>query len=94
MADEQTCPICSAVVAPSVRYPTHVCLRCWGKAVDENGRAVEFAYSETAGYCIRDAETKQPQQHGICFIEGTRCWAGEDYWGGSVICYPYEGESR
>ena len=81
-------------MAPSLRYPNHVCRHCWAKAVDENGRPVEFSYSDKNWYCIVDSETKEPRDNGICFIEGTRCWAGEDYWGGSVVCYPYEGESR
>ena len=94
MPIEQKCPICSAAVASSLRYPNKVCSECWGKAVDENGRSLSFGYSPDAGYCIWYNDTKEPRDTGICFIDGIRSWAVEDYWGGSIVCYPYEGESR
>ena len=94
MFSEQRCPICSAEVVPSQRYPSYVCSECWAKAIDENGRRLGFGFSPNAGYCVWYEDTKEARDTGICFIEGTRCWAGEDYWGGTVVCYPYEGENR
>lgn len=88
----QECPICFAEVTPSARYPKRVCSACWTLAVDENGRAVSFGYSKDAGYGVWYTDTHEPRETGICFIDGIRCWAGEDYWGGSVVAYPYDGE--
>jgi|RhiMethySRZTD1v2_1073278.scaffolds.fasta_scaffold175359_2 hypothetical protein len=89
---EQKCPICNSIVAESARYPKYVCSDCWSRAVDENGRPLAFGYSPDDGYCVWYADTLEPRQTGICFIDGVRCWAGEDYWGGSVVAYPYDGE--
>ena len=89
---EQKCPICLADVTPSARYPKRVCSGCWSRAVDETGRALGFGYSKDVGYCVLYADTNEPRDTGICFIDGIRCWAGEDYWGGSVVAYPYDGE--
>jgi hypothetical protein len=89
---EQNCPICGAGVILSTRYPKRVCNDCWSRAVDENGRALSFGYSPEALYCILYADTHEPRENGICFIDGVRCWAGEDYWGGSVVAYPFDGK--
>ncbi|MEQ1764881.1 MAG: hypothetical protein ABL984_17260 [Pyrinomonadaceae bacterium] len=89
---EQCCPICAASVAPSLRYPKQICSECWSGAVDEEGRKVTFGYLSDAGYCVFYEDSNEPRPTGICFIRGVRCWAGEDYWGGSVVAYPYDGE--
>jgi hypothetical protein len=89
---EQRCPICSAEVAPSLRYPKQICPECWSRAVDENGRKLVFGYLPEADYCVFYEDTKELRPTGICFVDGIRCWAGEDYWGGSVVAYPYDGE--
>jgi len=92
LATDQQCPICSAAVTPSARYPNYVCNECWKRAVDENGRPLEFGYSPAAGYAVLYSDTKEPHATGICYIDGLRCIAREDYWGGSVVAYPYDGE--
>jgi hypothetical protein len=89
---EQKCPICSTFVTPSARYPEYVSSGSWARAADENGRHLEFGFAPDTGYCIVYSDTHEPRQTGICFIDGVRCWAGEDYWGGSVVAYPYDGE--
>ncbi len=92
MPAEQKCPICLTDVTPSARYPKYLCSACWSRAVDENGRSLSFGYSPNVGYCVWYEDNKEPRETGICFIDGVRCWAGEDYWGGSVVAYPYDGE--
>lgn len=91
MPNEQKCPVCEAVVVPSVRYPRYVCSECSAKAVDENGRRLRFDFSPSEGFTARYEDTMEPRESGICFINGIRCLAGEEYWGG-VVVYPYEGE--
>jgi len=95
MFSEQKCPICSATVEPSPRYPNYICSECWTKAVDDDGRPLGFGYSPEIGqYTVWYKDTKEPRENGICFIDGMRCRAQEDYWGGTVVCYPYEGEAK
>ena len=89
---EQKCPICFADVIPSARYPKRVCSECWSRAVDENGRALSFGYSKDAGYCVWYADTHEPRQTETCYIDGIRCIAREDYWGGSVVAYPHDAD--
>lgn len=89
---QQLCPICSTEVAPSQRYPKRICSDCWALAVDEAGRRLVFGYLPGSDYCVLYEDTREPRPSGICFIKGVRCWAGEDYWGGSVVAYPYDGE--
>lgn len=89
---EQFCPICSASVTPSLRYPRQICSECWSRAIDECGRKLVFGYLPVPGYSVFYEDTKEPRENGICFVDGVKCWAGEDYWGGSVVAYPYDGE--
>jgi hypothetical protein len=91
MVSEQRCPICQAVVSPSVRYPRYICSRCRTEAVDEDGRPLGFDFSPSEGFFAWYEDTKEARDSGICFIRGVRCLAGEEYWGG-VVVYPYEGE--
>jgi len=45
----QHCPICSAEVTPSTRYPRHVCGACAAKASSADGRLLVFSNEGLTG---------------------------------------------
>ena len=83
---EQFCPICSAPVAPNVRYRNYICFECCAKAVDENGRKLGFGNeSFSGGFVVWYADTNTTRDSHVCFIDGIECWADEAHMGGVVI---------
>jgi len=86
MPDTQRCPICSTEVAYSERYPEYLCESCAAKAVDENGRPLEFSnVSLSGGFIAYYADTKEEYGQHICYIDGIKCRADEARFGGIVI---------
>ena len=86
MFSEQTCPICSAVVEPSPRYPSYICADCCRKAVDENGRPLGFGnVSFSGGFAAWYKDIEEERDSHICYIDGIKCWADEAHMGGIVI---------
>jgi hypothetical protein len=88
MSDDavQHCPLCGTEVYPSKRYPRHLCLACSKKAVDENGRPLLFHNeSISGGFIAKYADTGEPRDSHICYIDGHKCWADEEYMGSIVI---------
>lgn len=93
--DTQQCPICSAPVEPSPRYPTYICGTCVDRAVDDKGRRVRF-YNIDAGGGVQmlfpdnprmvARAAKAPDYQLICYIDGKKCMATEAKMGGVVIC--------
>lgn len=92
MAEVQYCPICSAEVAPSARYPKYVCEKCCMRAADEAGRPLRFTnVSFSGGFAAIYDDTHEERDSHICYINGVRCWADEAHMGGIVI-QPYAEE--
>ena len=83
---EQFCPICGAAVEPNVRYRNYICFECCAKAVDEQGRKLGFGNeSLSGGFVAWYADTKEPRESHICYIDGIECYADEAHMGGIVI---------
>jgi hypothetical protein len=86
MQDIQKCPICSAEVPFSERYPEYLCQSCTAKAVDENNRALKFSnVALSGGFVAYYADTKEERRGHICYIDGIKCRADEARFGGIVI---------
>jgi hypothetical protein len=86
MPSDQKCPICSAAVEPSPRYPSYICADCCRTAVDENGRPLGFGnVSFSGGFAAWYKETEEERDSHICYIDGIKCWADEAHMGGIVI---------
>ena len=93
MADEQMCPICSAAVPVSERYPRYVCHACFLRAVDEDGRSLSFSnVSFSGGFKAVYANTREERDSHECYIDDVLCWADEAHMGGIVI-QPYGDEN-
>jgi protein-arginine kinase activator protein McsA len=86
MPQTQKCPICLAEVARSARYPKYVCQSCATRAADETGRPLKF-FNETltGGFLAFYADTHEKRESHVCWIDGVKCRADEDYYGGIVI---------
>ncbi|MEC7120077.1 MAG: hypothetical protein VXW65_09275 [Pseudomonadota bacterium] len=86
---EQHCPICQKSIKPSARYPHYICGDCCERAIDQQGRAIEFYNTNWngSGCQAHDKQTQQPlEHHGVaCWIDGQHCYAQEAYFGGIVI---------
>lgn len=83
---EQNCPICFSSVYKSLRYPRQLCSICSKKAVDENGRPLLFHNeSISGGFIAKYADNGELRDSHICFIDGRKCWADEEYMGSIVI---------
>lgn len=86
MEKDQKCPICSASVAHSERYPQYVCDDCFVKATDEDGRSLSFSnVSLSGGFAAIYRDTHEESDSHICYIDEIKCWADEAYFGGIVI---------
>lgn len=83
---EQSCPICATAVYPNPRYPRYLCGECSAKASDENGRPLRFHNeSFSGGFVAKYADTNEPRDSHVCFVDGKECWADEEYMGSIVI---------
>ena len=85
--DAQYCPICNKEVTPNPRYPNYRCGECADKAADIEGRKLEFYNASLlgTGYVARYADTLEPYESNICYIDQLKCWADEARFGGIVI---------
>jgi predicted RNA-binding Zn-ribbon protein involved in translation (DUF1610 family) len=82
----QYCPICSAIVEASSRYPRFVCPDCASRASSGDGRLLEFTNTDpSGGFAARYADTGESYDEHECFIDGIRCRADEARFGGIVI---------
>lgn len=89
-ANIQSCPICTSTVSISQRYPNHLCPQCAGKAVDANGRELEFYNTAmSGGFEARFKDDKKPADEvtegHIVFVDGIKIWADEARFGGIVL---------
>ena len=83
---EQFCPICGAAVTPLARYPRYVCAVCDAKTCSVDGRPLRFFnLSFSGGFGAEYADTDEPYESSICYIDGVKCLADEARFGGSVI---------
>jgi len=86
MTETQKCPICSADVPYSERYPRYVCNSCHTRATDENGRSLRFSnVSLSGGFAAIYADTREERNDHVCYIDRIRCRADEARFGGIVI---------
>ena len=83
---DQTCPICSAEVEKSTRYPRYVCEECAAQASSADGRLLQFSNIDiSGGYAARYADSGEDYASHDCYIAGTKCYADEAKFGGIVI---------
>jgi hypothetical protein len=93
-AQPQVCPVCHAEVAPSLRYPRYLCGACAARAVDEEGRPLQFFNeSLTGGFVAVYADTGEQRESHLCVVDGIGCRADEAYMGGIVV-RPLEDSGR
>lgn len=84
--DKQFCLICGAEVLVNLRYPNYVCRSCADKASAADGSKLKFCNeSLSGGFLAFYAETNEPYDSHICFIEGIKCRADEARFGGIVV---------
>lgn len=84
--ETQKCPICPVEVPKSARYPNYLCASCARRACDAEKRPLAFFNeSLTGGFLAFYADTDEKYDSHICYIDGVKCWADEDYYGGIVI---------
>lgn len=79
------CPLCGAPRPHSPRYPNCVCADCVERAVDESGRPLRFNAAVGVGFAATYADTGEPRESHVCFINGVECQANEAYFGGVVV---------
>jgi hypothetical protein len=80
------CPICSAKIEKSLRYPNYVCFDCCKRACDENGRPLKFHNIDlSGGFLAFYVDTNEKYESHICYIDGVKCYADEAHFGGIVI---------
>lgn len=85
----QHCPICHKAVEYSNHFPNFVCYSCAENACDANGEPVIFYHARFndqgfQGYYRRKNELI-PFSGNICYVNGIKCQAMDDYFGGIVI---------
>lgn len=70
----------------NARYPDRLCNACADRAVAPDGRPLAFRNeSFSGGFEARYADDGSPYSSHLCLVDGRRCHANEDYWGGIVI---------
>lgn len=87
---DRPCPICGTPRPHSARYPNHVCATCVERAVDGDGRPLEFFNPELLGgfaaaYRGTGERLSTPRDEQECRIDGVRCLAREARFGGIVV---------
>ena len=83
---DEPCPLCGSPRPHSLRYPDNVCADCVERAADETGRRLTFFnLGFSGGFGAAYADTAEPRDSHICFIDGVRCWADEAHFGGIVV---------
>ena len=68
------------------RYPRYLCQQCVASATDHSGRPLQF-FNEglSGGFLARYADTGEPVNSHLCFVNGIQCWADEARFGGIVV---------
>ncbi len=85
----QPCPICGAGQPEDPRYPNYLCRDCVGRAVDEEGRPLDFANAGLGGGFVASYRgVGKTRDSHLCFVDGVTCWADEARFGGIVV-QPY-----
>ena len=79
-----SCPFCNNQLLKRDRYPNYVCFDCHDKTVTEKGVKIEFYNVDHSGGFVSVINGVKGEEH-ICFIDGNKCWADEDRFGGIVI---------
>lgn len=84
--ETQKCPICQVKIPKILRYPNYLCASCSLRACDAEKRPLVF-YNETltGGFLAFYADTNEKYDSHTCYVDGVKCWAGEDYYGGIVV---------
>ena len=91
----QECPICGCDTRENIRYPRNLCPNCASGATSEDGRRLAFANIEiSGGFMAWYADSEEPYESHICFVQGQKCWADEARFGGIVIQALRPGEER
>lgn len=86
LADERPCPICSAPVGASSRYPRAVCPACVLEGVDADGQELRFSNIDlSGGFAAQRADGTSPSHPHACLIRGLACHADEARFGGIVV---------
>lgn len=71
---KQSCPICSAEVPSTPRYPRRICKECLGSGVEIGGKIVQVATLDVY---------RSPSI--ACLVKGHKCEAREAHLGGIVV---------
>lgn len=84
--ETQKCPICLTAVYKSARYPNYLCASCASRACDAEKRPLAF-FNETltGGFLAFYADSDEKYESHICYVDGVKCRADEDYYGGIVV---------
>ena len=84
--EQQFCPVCNQAVSSYPRYPRYLCKDCAARAVDIQGRKLEFFNASlSGGFVARYADTQEEYGSNVCYVDGLKCWADEARFGGIVI---------
>ena len=86
---EQPCPRCGNAVTQSDRYPEYLCAACESLATDADGASVQgFNATPLGGFMLRWPGGEHPDLVGggaWVWIDGTRWWADEARFGGTLM---------
>ena len=86
LPDEQTCPLCSAPVQTSARYPRKLCPACVLEATCAQGRRVQFFNTSFgSGSAGRYIDDETPYAGKQCFVRDVECRVDEHRLGGIVV---------
>lgn len=86
MNQTHDCPICSAKVSHSERYPNQICDECFQRISDADGRRISFITLSFAGgltATYNDNGSRYTDQ--FCYIDGIKCRAEEDRFGRGIV---------
>jgi hypothetical protein len=89
----RTCPVCHASVQSNPRYPNYLCRWCCDRAVDAQGRQLEFYNtSMSGGFGARFKHDGSPApevtESHTAYVGFLKVWADEARFGGIVLT-PY-----
>lgn len=86
----QQCAVCGAALIYSARYPDRLCDDCVARAVDGEGRRLEFGNTDISGgfmavFAENGERAAAVERDHIVFVDGRRCRADEAHFGGIVV---------
>ncbi len=82
---EVDCPVCTAPLPKSPRYPRGLCPVCVLEAVDREGQSLRFYTSSVDGSFFGRRADGGTTRHHACWVRGRPCWADEAYLGGIIV---------